>query len=64
MQVAKHAYVHFPLCRVKCSYCAFNITTSDNPVWRTQWVSRVLSSFDAQQPVRGRLETLYLGIES
>ncbi len=58
----RHAYVHFPLCRIRCSYCAFNVTTSNNPAWRNGFAENVAASFRAQQPASAApLHTLYFG---
>jgi coproporphyrinogen III oxidase-like Fe-S oxidoreductase len=60
--VAKSVYVHFPLCRVRCSYCAFNVTTSNNPAWRNGFAHNVASSYAQLQPAPAvPLDTLYFG---
>lgn len=58
---ARHLYVHFPLCRIKCSYCAFNVTTSDDPRWRSGFSKGILSSLALQQPQEASFDTVYFG---
>jgi coproporphyrinogen III oxidase-like Fe-S oxidoreductase len=59
---ATSLYIHFPLCRIKCSYCAFNITTSNDRLgWRNAFVENVVKSFRAQQPHPVPLSTVFFG---
>jgi coproporphyrinogen III oxidase-like Fe-S oxidoreductase len=59
---ARSVYVHFPLCRVRCSYCAFNVTTSNNPSWRNGFAQNIAASFAQRQPSSAApLDTLYFG---
>ncbi len=59
---ARSVYVHFPLCRVRCSYCAFNVTTSNNPAWRSGFAQNIAASFAQLQPApAAALDTLYFG---
>ncbi len=54
--------MHFPLCRIKCSYCAFNVTTANDPAWRSGFAASLASSFAAQQPQPAApLCTVYCG---
>jgi oxygen-independent coproporphyrinogen-3 oxidase len=51
-------YVHLPFCRVRCSYCAFAISTDSD--LELPYVEALLSEIDARKPARP-VESVYYG---
>lgn len=52
-------YVHLPFCRVKCTYCAFAISTDSR--LEERYVSALIEEMRRRLPAATRLATLYFG---
>lgn len=54
------AYLHWPWCRTRCSYCAFNVRTT--PPRSADWLAGVVAGWQsARDHFPGAAEALYLG---
>ena len=58
MRPVARLYVHFPLCRRRCPFCAFNVATED-AAWRPRWKETVLQGL--REHALAPLRSLYLG---
>jgi len=52
-------YVHLPFCRIRCSYCAFAISTDLSA--EARYVDALLREIDHRVPQESRLESIYFG---
>lgn len=52
-------YVHLPFCRVRCSYCAFAISTDLGK--EEQYVEALLREMEGRRVAGARMDTLYFG---
>lgn len=52
-------YVHIPFCRVRCSYCAFAITTEASG--QAKYVEAVVRELGTRVPSNAAVDTIYLG---
>src|SRR5688572_16947737 len=52
-------YVHLPFCRVKCTYCAFAVSTDLR--LEDQYGDAILSEIGARLPLESEVDTIYWG---